>query len=119
MRKLFYSLLICTSFSIFADENESGVENTNAGYIRSDNFIQNPYRSIVSGGGTRNLNESQIQEHNFAEKLFYDGTWNVEAGASAQYTSVGAGYPNYAYGLNLFGQTGRVGGFSEESRELQ
>lgn len=112
MKKLFYSLLVCTSFSIFADENESGVENTNASYIRSDNFIQNPYHSIVSGGGTRSLNESQIQEHNFLERLFSDGTWNVEAGASAQYTGVGAGYPNYAYGLNLFGQTGSVGGFS-------
>lgn len=112
MRKLFYSILVCTSFSIFADENESAIVNTNAKYIVLNNYIQNPYATLASGGGTKLLNESQMANQNIAERLFYDGTWNVQVGASAQYTGAGAGYPNYAYGANLFGQTGSVAGFS-------
>lgn len=112
MRKLFYSILVCTSFSVFADENESAIVNTNAKYIVSNNYIQNPYTTLVSGGGTKPINESQMANQNIAERLFDDGTWNVQVGASAQYTGAGAGYPNYAYGANLFGQTGSIAGFS-------
>ncbi len=100
------------TMSIFADENESANLNTNAKYIAPNNYIQNPYATLVSGGGTKPLNESQIANQNIAERLFADGTWNVQVGVSAQYTGVGAGYPNYAYGANLFGQTGDVAGFS-------
>ena len=109
---MFYSILVCTSFSIFADENESAIVNTNAKYIVPNNYIQNPYATLASGGGTKSLNESQMANQNIAERLFDDGTWNVQVGASAQYTGAGAGYPNYAYGANLFGQTGSIAGFS-------
>lgn len=113
MKIFIYLVLIAISSLTFAEGTESSVNNINAKYVEEGNFIQNPYGKLVSGGGTTNLNESQIESHNFAERLFYDGTWNVQAGASAQYTGVGnTGYPNYAYGLNLFGQTGQVGGFS-------
>ncbi len=105
-------VLIATSTSIFADGNESAIENTNAKYIAANNYIQNPYATLVSAGGTKPFNESQMVNQDFAERLFADGTWNVQIGASAQYTGAGAGYPNYAYGANLFGQTGSVAGFS-------
>ena len=112
MGKFLCLVLIATSTSIFADGNESAIENTNAKYVAANNYIQNPYAALVSAGGTKPFNESQMVNQNFAERLFADGTWNIQIGASAQYTGAGAGYPNYAYGANLFGQTGSVAGFS-------
>ena len=112
MKYLLCLFLLASSTDVFAAAGESAIENTNAKFISPQNYIQNPYAALVSGGGTKPFNESQTANQNLAEKLFADGTWNIQAGASAQYTGSGAGYPNYAYGANLFGQTGNVAGFS-------
>lgn len=97
----------------FADNSESTpVANTNAKAISPTAYWQNPYATVTSGGGTQSISESQMAQQNFAQHLFADGTWDLMLGASAQYTGAGAGYPNYAYGANLFGQTGQVAGFS-------
>ena len=114
MKKLLPLLLAGTSVNVLAGSNESTtmVANINAKYIASDNYLQNPYRTLTSRGGTQSISESQMIGQNFAERVFADGTWNVMVGAATQYTGTGAGYPNYAYGANLFGQTGSVAGFS-------
>ena len=112
MKKLLCLFLLASSTDVFAAASESAIENTNAKFISLQNYIQNPYAALVSGGGTKPFNESQTADQNFTEKLFADGTWNIQVGASTQYTGSGAGYPNYSYGANLFGQTGSVAGFS-------
>ena len=112
MKKLLCLFLLASNTKAFAADGESSVENTNAKFISLRNYIQNPYATLVSGSETRPFNESQTADQNFTEKLFADGTWNIQVGASAQYTGSGAGYPNYGYGANLFGQTGSVAGFS-------
>ena len=80
-----------------------------ATYISASAYIQNPYIGMPSLGGTQNIAESQQEKQNIAEKWFADGTWNVIGEAS--YVSQN-GVGNYAYGANIFGQTGQVAGFS-------
>ncbi|MDD3267412.1 MAG: hypothetical protein PHC75_09585 [Burkholderiales bacterium] len=78
-------------------------------------FIQNPYLSAQSGGGF-NYNYIASESHDFIERLFNDGTYNIYSGAQASRgTSISAnGVKNdsYAYGATAFAQTGRVAGFS-------
>lgn len=115
MNKLRYSLIITLlSHQIFADTSEStpAVVNTNDTYINQNAYIQNPWITATSAGGTQNISESQTINQNFAERLFADGTWNFFGTASAQYTGAGAGFPSYAYGGSFFAQTGQVAGFS-------
>lgn len=115
MKKLIYSLIMSgISGIVLADGSESAppVVNNNDKYINPTAYIQNPYGTLTSSGGTQVVSESQMANQNVAEKWFADGTWNVLAGAAAQYTGAGAGFPSYAYGANLFGQTGPVAGFS-------
>lgn len=116
MKKLIYSLVIMAiNQQIFADGTESApaaVVNTNDTYISRYAYIQNPWISSTSAGGTQNISESQLATQNVAEKWFADGTWNFWGTASAQYVGAGAGFPNYAYGGSFFAQTGQVAGFS-------
>lgn len=117
MKKILLLIIAGFSASAFADGNESAtaVVNTNAKYIAPNNYLENPYGTLTSGGGTQSISESQFANQNFAEHVFADGTWNVLAGAAGQYMGTGSGsggYPSFGYGANLFGQTGSVAGFS-------
>ncbi len=116
MQRIIYSLILATLANLAWADNYSDINNdnnNNSKYINPFAYIQDPYISLTSFGGTAKVSESQIITQNVAEKLFSDGTWNMFAGAASQYTATGiGGYPNYAYGVNLFGQTGQVAGFS-------
>lgn len=116
MKQIIYTLLMLSCGYAFADGTESDVAvNNNAKYIAPNNYLQNPYGALTSGGGIQVVSESQMAQQNFAERLFADGTWNVMAGAAGAYfgTDSGAsGYHSIGYGANLFGQTGSVAGFS-------
>lgn len=100
----------------FADNIESAsVVNTNAVYITKENYLQNPYRSLPSEGGTQKISDSKFADQNFAEHVFADGTWNVMAGSGLQYMGTDGfkgGFPSFGYAADLFGQTGSVAGFS-------
>lgn len=91
--------------SIRINENELDSND----YISKNSFIQNPYFGLVSGGGTRNINESDYITDSSAKKLFMNGSWNVYGGAS--YVSID-GANNYGYVANIFAQTGQLAGFS-------
>ncbi len=67
-------------------------------FIRAQAYIQNPYIGLPSAGGTQQKSE-----------LFSDGTWNAYAAASYMNQQ---GSNNYGYGVNLFGETGQLAGFS-------
>lgn len=116
MKNLTILLISLSSITVtFADTSESAtaITNNNAKYIAKNNYLQNPYLQNPSGGGTQIVTESQFNNQNFAEHLFADGTWNVLAGAAAQYMGSGSsGSPSFGYGGDLFGQTGSVAGFS-------
>lgn len=127
-KTLLCTILGCLASVAFADTIESAVvsatptaapapvavtdTNPNAGFIGRYNYFQNPYGWMMSGGGTLHLTESQIEQQNWAEKLFAGGTYNVFAGATynqwdGSYASAGK-----SYGANIFAQTGQIGGFS-------
>lgn len=115
MRKIFYAVFVIalSQNSIAANPKNGPVINADAKYINRTAYIQAPYISLTSFGNTQIVAESQIAKQNFLEKWFADGTWNVFGGSAVQYTGIGnTGYPNYAYGGDIFAQTGQVGGFS-------
>ena len=105
LKKLTF-ILICLVAVANADTDSS---NLNATYISSQAYIQNPYVGLDSFGGTQHISESQMETQNIAQQWFADGTWNVMG--SASYVNL-TGANNYAYGANIFGQTGSVYGFS-------
>ncbi len=107
---LYFSLGIITS-SVYADGELIEHDNTTVSgvYISPNTYTQNPYIGLPSLSGTQTISESQTSSQNVAQKWFEDGTWNVIAQASYIGTP---GANNYAYGANLFGQTGTVAGFS-------
>ena len=114
MRKSLLLLLLIAK--VFADDedldshgSEADATPPAANYISSTSYIQNPYRSMTSGGGTNSLAESQIELQNIASKWFNDGTWNVFG--ATNYVNYN-GSNNYSYAANLFAQTGRAAGFS-------
>lgn len=93
--------------------------------ISYNNYIQDPFGRSPSGGGTQvhliNLYEksgggtqviveSQIANQNVWQKWFGDGTYNLQ-GISAVIDNT-KNSTNFAYGANLFAQTGSVAGFS-------
>jgi hypothetical protein len=92
--------------------------NNNQIAIDLNKYYENPYGNIPSGGNTQYLIESQIANHSLGQKLFQDGTWNVFTAATYNYSTFYEAKPNvsnnttYGYGTSLFGQTGRIGGFS-------
>ena len=109
MKRKLYSLIFIPLASIaFADDVP--VINANSTYINPRNFLENPYGSLTSGGGTQNLVESQVATQNIMEKWFADGTWNVWGTSS--FSILNGLQPTYQYGANIFGQTGQVAGFS-------
>ncbi|RTK97098.1 MAG: hypothetical protein EKK64_02275 [Neisseriaceae bacterium] len=86
--------------------------NPNASFINRYGYFQNPYNGMLTGGGTLHLTESEIEQQNWAEKLFAGGTYNVFSGFTynqwdGYYQSAGKGY-----GSSVFGQTGQLWGFS-------
>lgn len=92
--------------------------NNNEIFIDSNAYYQNPYGNIPTGGNTQYLTESQIASHSIAQKLFQDGTWNIFSAATYNYSTFTDPKPGvtnnatYGYGATLFGQTGRIDGFS-------
>jgi hypothetical protein len=115
MKKVLLCILILLGNYAIADGDtvakaEDNEDLTPAGsYIGRNAYTQNPYIGMPSLGGTQNISESALVTHNFAEKLFADGTWNVMGeGAllNSQYVT------SYGYGANIFAQTGQVAGFS-------
>ena len=78
-------------------------------YISQSQYIQNPYLGINSGGGTKYISESHMQQDSVAAKLFNDGTWNLWGGSSWVDNN---GASNYGYAANIFAQTGQINGFS-------
>ena len=123
MKKILYSLLfIVPVVGAYADDNESSppVVNLNSQYIDRWAYSQDPYICLPSLVGKQIVSESQMANQNVAQRWFADGTWNVYSGATASYNGFsssqgfpnGNGYPIYAYGTNVFAQTGYVAGFS-------
>lgn len=93
--------------------------------ISYNNYIQDPFNGAPSAGGTQihlfklNQNtagntqvitESTIQKQTPWERLLNDGTYNIQLASSATSTTVNT--VNFAYGANLFAQTGSAFGFS-------
>ena len=109
----FLGLLLGSEFT-FADT----IVNANQTFINPNSYYENPYGNIPSGGDTQYLIESQTANHSLLEKLFNDGTWNVFTAATATYNGIiqpknsAQNNMTYGYGTSLFGQTGRIGGFS-------
>lgn len=109
------------SISVWADVESSPIttstpviepQNPNAGFIGKYNYFQNPYNWVMSGGGTLNQTESQIEHQNIAERLFTGGTYNVFAGATYNQWDGNYQSSGKSYGGNIFAQTGQIGGFS-------
>lgn len=52
MKQIIYTLLMLSCGYAFADGTESDVAvNNNAKYIAPNNYLQNPYGALTSGGG--------------------------------------------------------------------
>lgn len=130
MRKTLFILLSGIATISFADNTESSINatesttaqptaapvvNANSTYIQSENYLQNPYATLTTGGGTQKISEQQRESQNFAEQVFADGTWNAMLGTGGVYMfnsgDVGSSQ-SIGYGANIFGQTGSVAGFS-------
>jgi hypothetical protein len=79
-------------------------------YISNNNYIQNPFNGQPSGGGTQVVQESKTLDQNVWQKWFENGTYNVQAAMSAD--TITNNNFNFAYGTNIFAQTGVVAGFS-------
>lgn len=78
-------------------------------YIDVNNYIMNPYNGMPSGGGTQVVLESGILGQSKLDQLMHNGTYNVVGLASMVNLQ---GSNNYAYGTNIFAQTGHVNGFA-------
>lgn len=90
--------------------------NANSYYISNSASIQNPYAGQPSGGGTLTANAAQKTD-GFWSTLFTDGTYNIYSGATTStgsygQTQTGTFNGTSAYGVNVFAQTGHVGGFA-------
>lgn len=118
MKIMLPAIMTIFSVSCYANEqsvqlvkeiSESTVSTSTPDYISISAFNQNPYIGLPSGGGTRDISESDYFSDSVAKRLFSDGTWNAFAAGSY---SPQNGYNNYGYALNLFGQTGQISGFS-------
>lgn len=81
-------------------------------YISPNSYIQNPYYGQAMGRTTQILTESQINAtagEGVWSRLFTDGTYNAAVAGSV--ANLNNSY-NSAIGGYLFGQSGRIGGFS-------
>lgn len=107
------SLLIGAEYA-----SADSITNANQTFINPNSYYENPYENKPSGGDTQYLIESQTANHSLLEKLFSDGTWNVFTAATSNYSGImqsktsAQSNMTYGYGASLFGQTGRIGGFS-------
>lgn len=87
----------------------SKVININSAYITPNNFLQDPYNGLAMGGGRQRV--SNYESNNFIA----NGTWNAMGGSIFNYAnrqSGKVGFPVFAYGANVFAQTGYIAGFS-------
>lgn len=112
MKKILsFIILLPVASKVFA------VANVNDSYIDYNSYIENPYAGQPMGGGTQVVVESQIPlDQSLWKTLFTGGTYNVGVAAAADYSGFSK-MPSlnnwvYGYGVSLFGQTGRIGGFS-------
>ncbi len=96
---LLFILLLNSSVAAVADD-----------YISVNNYIQNPYNNQISAGGRNFVTESDIQNKGLWEQFFTNGTYNAVGLASWAVLNVPNN--NYAYGANLFMQSGHVDGFA-------
>ena len=97
--------------NVFADDDPTyaALEVPENDYISPNNYFQNPYNGQLSLGGTKHVTESSIANDSFMRTLMTDGTYNVDAFLTG--SPVNSQF-NYAYGANVFAQTGHVGGFA-------
>lgn len=116
-KELIIIILSVITQLVFADDDDHQmdidlkniVNTSNSNYIATTSYIQNPYISLPSSGGTQNLTESSLLNQSVGEKLFMDGTWNILSEGSYLLQN---GVSNVGYGANVFGQTGQIAGFS-------
>lgn len=86
--------------------------NHNFAYINKGNYLQNPYRflpsSILKSAESTSVSKSII------DRIFTEGTWNLMVEGAMQYFDFEdkPSFPEFAYGANLFAQTGSINGFS-------
>lgn len=90
-------------------ESATAVDSSDSGYIHFGNYTQNPYIGMPSLGGTQSISAKDNSESSLLGQLFENGTWNAFGAAS--YVEQNS-FNNYGYAINLFAQTGAVGGFS-------
>ena len=115
IRLYLYIFLYCISTFAIADvdtnTDDAQVEHTDpaSNYINKNAYSQNPYVTLISGGGTQVLNESQVAYDNVAQKWFSNGAWNV-IGLATYFNQNNA--TNIGYATNIFAQTGYVNGFA-------
>lgn len=113
MKKLIIltSSLFCSSvFGITPEEeSEEQANSFSSSYLSSRNYLQNPYWGLPSLGGSAAITESQTTTKSTTQKLFSNGSWNA-MGVASYYDQNGGN--NYGYGVNVFAQSGEIGGFS-------
>lgn len=79
-------------------------------YISVNNYIQDPYNHLITGGGRHKVTESDIANKNIVEQFLTNGTYDVQVGAG--WALLNTWNNNYAYGGTLFAQSGHVKGFA-------
>lgn len=79
-------------------------------YIDVNNYPMNPYNHSPSGGGTQKITESDIANKGLWEQFFTNGTYNVVG--LAAWSVLNVPNNNYAYGTNIFAQSGHINGFA-------
>lgn len=118
MNKIFATIFFSYISIVFADDQQATEKNKKESQLISKSelsinpkeYIQNPYIGLPSGGGTHEIDKSQLKSQtSLLSNLLMDGTWNTFA-ATSYVNQNGAN--NYGYGINIFGQTGQIGGFS-------
>lgn len=83
--------------------------NSNNDYINSSAYIQNPYGDLLTAGGTQVIIESNLSNQTDWRKFAENGTYNIMLGGA--YANMSHAN-NYAYGGNIFAQSGAVYGLS-------
>ena len=79
-------------------------------YISVNNYIQNPYNNMITGGTRHMVTESDVQNKNIVEQFLTNGTYNAQIGAG--WALLNPYNNNYTYGGTLFAQSGHVEGFA-------
>ena len=124
MKKVFYAMLfVVASHSAMADVFGESAVNYNSQIIDMNNYSQNMFAYTPMGGGSQVLHP--YNRDSTMQTLFEDGTWNAWGGGTAWVSNPtsankvvgGTSYAtptvnDYAYGVSVWGQTGKIDGFS-------